>query len=263
MTGYVGIGGHPTNSPEIFEVLRILRLFCTHSYQLKLTWIPNLEPIRAHLSFATIQSEFEASTSTTSRPITKIKTINTQQKTYVFECFWYTGFLSTSTWHQLLQKMLSILSNIYNYIYIHFPSPGKQFEDLLPLPLMAASVINGVGVLNVIFAKFAKGTTYWGVGYPISIWNQGWTGWDVDSVLTLCICGLLSLLSKKQHIPLLVGGFNPSEKYARQIGNFLQFSGWISENKKYLTCHHLVFAMRVLGSGKPRWSSILPCIRGS
>ena len=34
----------------------------------------------------------------------------------------------------------------------------------------------------------------------------------------------------------LVGGFNPSEKYARQIGSFPQGSGWTL--KKYLSCHH-------------------------
>ena len=36
----------------------------------------------------------------------------------------------------------------------------------------------------------------------------------------------------------LVGGFNPSEKYARQIG-FI-FPNFRGENKKYLSCHHLV-----------------------
>ena len=35
----------------------------------------------------------------------------------------------------------------------------------------------------------------------------------------------------------LVGGFNPSEKYARQIG-FI-FPNFRGENKKYLSCHHL------------------------
>ena len=43
--------------------------------------------------------------------------------------------------------------------------------------------------------------------------------------------------SKKKHH--LVGGFNPFEKYARQIGNHLpQFSRWKLET--YLSCHHLV-----------------------
>ena len=36
---------------------------------------------------------------------------------------------------------------------------------------------------------------------------------------------------------LLVGGFNPSEKYARQIG-FI-FPNFRGENKKSLSCHHL------------------------
>ncbi len=31
---------------------------------------------------------------------------------------------------------------------------------------------------------------------------------------------------KNKNNPFLVGGFNPSEKYARQIGLFPQFSGW-------------------------------------
>ena len=35
-----------------------------------------------------------------------------------------------------------------------------------------------------------------------------------------------------------VGGFNPSEKYARQIGNLPQGSGW-RFIKKYLSWHHL------------------------
>ena len=35
--------------------------------------------------------------------------------------------------------------------------------------------------------------------------------------------------------PYLVGGFNPSEKYARQIGSSPQGSGW---KKKYVSCHH-------------------------
>ena len=34
----------------------------------------------------------------------------------------------------------------------------------------------------------------------------------------------------------LVGGFNPFEKYARQIGSFPQFSGW--KFQKSLSCHH-------------------------
>ena len=33
------------------------------------------------------------------------------------------------------------------------------------------------------------------------------------------------------------GGFNPFEKYARQIGSFPQISGW--KFQKYLSCHHL------------------------
>ena len=36
----------------------------------------------------------------------------------------------------------------------------------------------------------------------------------------------------------LVGGFNPSEKYERQIGSFPQVSGW--KFKKYWRNHHLV-----------------------
>ena len=39
--------------------------------------------------------------------------------------------------------------------------------------------------------------------------------------------------------PPLVGGFNPFEKYARQIGIiFPKGSGW--KFQKYLSCHHLV-----------------------
>ena len=34
----------------------------------------------------------------------------------------------------------------------------------------------------------------------------------------------------------LVGGFNPFEKFARQIGSFPQFSGW--KIQKSLSCHH-------------------------
>jgi len=40
--------------------------------------------------------------------------------------------------------------------------------------------------------------------------------------------------------PYLLGGFNPSEKYARQIGSFSQFSG---EHKKYLSCHQVVIGI--------------------
>ena len=40
------------------------------------------------------------------------------------------------------------------------------------------------------------------------------------------------------HHPFLVGGFNPFEKYARQNG-FI-FPNFRGENKKYLSCHHLV-----------------------
>ena len=39
--------------------------------------------------------------------------------------------------------------------------------------------------------------------------------------------------------PFLVGGFNPSEKYARQNG-FI-FPNFRGENKQCLSCHHLVF----------------------
>ena len=38
--------------------------------------------------------------------------------------------------------------------------------------------------------------------------------------------------------PYLVGSFNPFEKYARQNG-FI-FPNFRGENKKYLSCHHLV-----------------------
>ena len=38
-------------------------------------------------------------------------------------------------------------------------------------------------------------------------------------------------------INILVGGFNPFEKYARQIGSSPQGSG--VKNKTYLSCHHL------------------------
>ena len=38
---------------------------------------------------------------------------------------------------------------------------------------------------------------------------------------------------------LLVGGFNPFEKYARQIG-FI-FPNFRDEHKKYLSCHHPVY----------------------
>ena len=38
----------------------------------------------------------------------------------------------------------------------------------------------------------------------------------------------------------LVGGFNPSEKYDRQIGSFPQVG---VEIKKYLSCHHLVLEL--------------------
>ena len=37
-------------------------------------------------------------------------------------------------------------------------------------------------------------------------------------------------------INILIGGFNPSEKYARQIGSFPQFSGW---KLKTIWNHHL------------------------
>ena len=40
------------------------------------------------------------------------------------------------------------------------------------------------------------------------------------------------------HYTNLVCGFNPFEKYARQIGN--HFPSVRGENKKYLSCHHLV-----------------------
>ena len=52
------------------------------------------------------------------------------------------------------------------------------------------------------------------------------------------------------YISWLVGGFNPFEKYARQIGNLPQIGG---ENKKYLSCHHLVDfnTSKQRGSGTP------------
>jgi len=50
-----------------------------------------------------------------------------------------------------------------------------------------------------------------------------------------------------------IGGFNPSEKYARQIG-FI-FSKDRGENKKkYLSCHHLEFP----GSQSFSFKSIAP-----
>ena len=53
-------------------------------------------------------------------------------------------------------------------------------------------------------------------------------------------CDHYELPLKKQYIYiyLLVGGFNPFEKYDRQIGSFPQGSGW---NKKYLSCHQPVY----------------------
>ena len=44
-----------------------------------------------------------------------------------------------------------------------------------------------------------------------------------------------------------VGGFNPSEKYARQIGSFHIISPGKVGNNKYLGCHHLV----LIGKGFP------------
>ena len=39
--------------------------------------------------------------------------------------------------------------------------------------------------------------------------------------------------------PYIASGFNPFEKYARQVGSFPQ--GSEAKIKKYLSCHHLVF----------------------
>ena len=76
----------------------------------------------------------------------------------------------------------------------------------------------------------------WGVGYPISMVKPLMNGgWDVDSVLTTCICGLLSLLSKKQHIPLLVGGFNPSGKICSSNWKSSPIFGVNQWKKTYLT----------------------------
>ena len=46
---------------------------------------------------------------------------------------------------------------------------------------------------------------------------------------------------KNKNNPFLVGGFNPSEKYARQIGLFPQFSGW---KKKSIWNHHPALTFR-------------------
>ncbi len=48
--------------------------------------------------------------------------------------------------------------------------------------------------------------------------------------------GLFFLVTVKTKPPL-VGGFNPFEKYDRQIGSFPQSSGW--KFQKCLSCHHL------------------------
>ena len=57
----------------------------------------------------------------------------------------------------------------------------------------------------------------------------------------------------------LVVWTNPFEKYARQIGNLPQFSGW--KLKKYLSCHHLVldwlFRKSTIAHGV-RWDMLVP-----
>jgi len=57
--------------------------------------------------------------------------------------------------------------------------------------------------------------------------------------MTWLVDGLMEKLQAKE---LLVGGFNPSEKYARQIGSFPQVGMNI---KKSLSCHHLVTGVGV------------------
>lgn len=47
-----------------------------------------------------------------------------------------------------------------------------------------------------------------------------------------------SLVFWKSHKRLVGGGFNPFEKYARDIGSFPQGSG---RKQKYLEIHHLVY----------------------
>ena len=46
-------------------------------------------------------------------------------------------------------------------------------------------------------------------------------------------------LWEEEYISILVGGFNPFEKYACQIRT-LPFPNFRGENKNYLSCHHLV-----------------------
>ena len=61
----------------------------------------------------------------------------------------------------------------------------------------------------------------------------------------------------------LIGGCNPSEKYAHQIGNhFPQGSGW--KLKKYIWKHHLVIMRMAIHSqgGNPHNGYIHPCYWG-
>ena len=56
----------------------------------------------------------------------------------------------------------------------------------------------------------------------------------------LMACGLSWRYKSSKKNAVLVGGFNPLEKYARQIGSSPQGSGKL---KKYLSCHHQVFLL--------------------
>ena len=51
----------------------------------------------------------------------------------------------------------------------------------------------------------------------------------------------------------LVGDFNPFEKYVRQIGNLPQVWG---ENKKSLSCHHLVFQAFPFDHFSPKFTTL-------
>ena len=68
---------------------------------------------------------------------------------------------------------------------------------------------------------------------PLAFWR---CGLSMSESKDLISCPKTTNSSKKRIY--LVGGFNPFEKYARQIGSFPHF--FLGEHKQYLSCHHLV-----------------------
>ena len=90
-------------------------------------------------------------------------------------------------------------------------------------------------------------------GRCFSFW-KGQQGWGIRVISCFYFCqfdrpenfkNVDLRISRGRKTMYLVGGFNPLEKYARQIGSFPQSSGW--KFQKYLSCHHPVYLKKRRG----------------